>query len=99
MDPMRATLVRPSIIELLKNMDPLDALALENWDQPELRGGNDDMASKLAKFLRRDRVEVYYSLEHLFALGALNVAPDKLLTPALTAKAQLLLRAISDEPK
>jgi hypothetical protein len=102
MDPARSDQVRLSLIELLKRLDPLDARVLEFLVPPA--GGhfggagtaNADLAEVIAMALTVDRVEAFYSLEHLHELGCLGDHPDRIPRPRITAKAQLLVRAVSD---
>jgi hypothetical protein len=96
MDPKRAEFVRPSLIALLQQMDPLDARVLESL----AAGGSPtaapvDAADQLAKGLSVSRDEAYFSLEHLHELGALSHPPNFHPTATLSAKARLLIRALS----
>jgi hypothetical protein len=97
MDPKRAEFVRPSLIALLKQMDPLDAKVLERLiagDYPGLLAAG-NAAEQLAKELGVTRDDAYFSLDHLLDLGALLSSPSAQPVPTLTAKARLLMRAVS----
>jgi hypothetical protein len=94
MDPGRTNLVRPSLIDLLKNLDPLDARILELMQAGNL-GNQGDLTDRLKPKLQVDRTEIFYSLEHLFELKCLSQSPQQIPAPQLTAKAQLLMRAVA----
>jgi hypothetical protein len=94
MDPQRADLVRPSLIMLLKQLDPLDARVLELRAPNEIVG-NGDLADRLTAALNVDRDQAFYSLEHLHELGCME-DPTRLPMPPLSAKARLLMRAVRD---
>jgi hypothetical protein len=96
MDPNRTEFVRPSLIALLKQMDPLDARVLERL----AASGSPttapvDAADQLATGLGVSRDDAYFSFEHLHELGALNHPPKFRPTATLSAKARLLMRALS----
>jgi abortive infection alpha-like protein len=96
MDPARTTLVRPSLIELLKQLDPLDARAL--IEIKKLGGAGSSSGNFPEFFSQRLGVtqdEGYFSLQHLHALGCIGSDPTT-TTPNLTAKGRLLLKAVSD---
>jgi hypothetical protein len=94
MDPKRAEFVRPSLIALLKQMDPLDARVLERLAGSDyVATGPADVADHLAKELSVSRDDAYFSLDHLRDLGAL--LPSQEPARSLTAKARLLMRALS----
>jgi hypothetical protein len=99
MDPTRVQLVRPAIIELLKSMDPLDAVVLEAMVTPAVRQGGpgaSDAADRLTQLLQVDRLDAYFSFEHLFELGALSHTPANTPVPPVSTKGQLLIRAVAD---
>lgn len=93
MDPRRTQFVRPSMIELLKQLDPLDAQILQ-LRYPNDLVGRGDLADRIIDRLGVDRDEAFYSLEHLHELGC-GTSPDLVPVPPLTAKARLLLRAVT----
>jgi Abortive infection alpha len=99
MDPNRSNLVTPTLIELLKRMDPLDALILEQLvasrDALPPVPGN-DLAESLAKKLEVGRDEAFWSLEHLHELGCLAQSPNTFPRPGASAKGRLLIRAVAD---
>jgi hypothetical protein len=98
MDPNRAHLVRPSLIQVLKQLDPLDALVLEklatNNELPAVPGN--DLAERLSKLFEVNRDEAFLSLEHLHEVGCLNESPNRLPRPVVSAKGHVLIRAVSD---
>jgi hypothetical protein len=53
------------------------------------------VADQLATKLGVSRDDAYFSLEHLHKLGALKSGPDFHPVPPLSAKARLLMRALS----
>jgi hypothetical protein len=64
MDPARATRVRVSFIETLKQFDPLDAIVLKT--RSEIRvSTNDNAISKIAVLLHYDATEIQLSVENL----------------------------------
>jgi hypothetical protein len=93
MDPRLSTLVRPSLIELLKNLDPLDARVLELQGQG--MAGHGDLADRITAVLKVERDDAFYSLEHLYELKCLERSPIDIPVPNLTAKARLLMRAVA----
>jgi len=95
-DSRRSNLVRPSIIELLKNLDPLDARILQLWAGQALVG-NGDAADRMLAALGAgtDRDQVFFSLEHLYELKCLAHSPNDVPVPGFTAKARLLIRAVT----
>lgn len=99
MDPNRANLVTPSLIDVLKQMDPLDTLVLQplvtSRDSLPSVPGN-DLAESLAKRLEATRDETYWSLEHLYELGCLAQSPNTLPRPGVSSRGRLLIRAVSD---
>jgi hypothetical protein len=98
MDPARTNLVRPSLIELLKQMDPLDALALQQLQKLErVTSPGGSFANYVSQCLEVSQDEGFFSLQHLYELGCLNDRPVHVAGfPGLTAKARVLLRAVSD---
>jgi Abortive infection alpha len=96
MDPNRSNLVRPSLIELLKSMDPLDARVLRHMIEgvPMMQGR--DLADSLAHRFEIDRDEVYFSMQHLYELGAIDDSPSSMPSPRVSAKGRLLTRAVGD---
>jgi hypothetical protein len=99
MDPARTDQVRPSLIALLKQMDPLDARVLLQMAAPGPRPPpSADFADFLSECLSVSRDEAYFSLEHLFELGCLDQPPNSTPQPRPSAKARLLMRAVGDEP-
>jgi hypothetical protein len=99
MDPNREKLVTPSLIELLKQMDPTDALVLDQLvtsreGLPTVPGN--DLAESLGKKLDVSRDEAFWSLEHLYELGCLAASPNTLPRPHASAKGRLLIRVVSD---
>jgi hypothetical protein len=99
MDPNRAEFVRPSLITLLKQMDPLDALVLERLTagglSTNLSTSANDVADQLAEELGVSRDDAYFSLEHLGELGALHSSRVGQPFTNPTAKGRLLMRAVS----
>lgn len=96
MDPNRAEFVRPSLIALLKQMDPLDARVLESLAAAgHLQTSASDLADRLAKKLGVSRDDAYFSLEHLHELGLSQAGPEAHPFPPLSVKARLLMRAVS----
>jgi hypothetical protein len=96
MDPNRAEYVRPSLIALLEEMDPLDARVLERMAAGGYAHiGPKDVADQLADSFKVTRDDAYFSLQHLHELGCLEQAPNVDPNPRLSAKARLLLRAVS----
>jgi hypothetical protein len=97
MDPSRTHLVRPSLIELLKQLDPLDALVLQRLVASYPHGAHGgDLAQDLAGELKVARDEAMLSLEHLHELGCLVHSPNEAPRTPITAKAIGLVRAVSD---
>jgi hypothetical protein len=96
MDPTRTNLVRPSLIELLKRLDPLDASILRDMIERPQYPNQGDLAGDLSQRLRVDRTEAFFSVEHLHELGCLDDSPNRTPVPRVTARAQLLIRAVSD---
>lgn len=97
LDPDRSKQVRPSLIDLLKQLDPVDARVLQYMHEPNDRSGRySDLADALIADLNVDRVEAFYSMEHLHSLGCLHPQPSQVPRPRATAKATLLIRAVSD---
>lgn len=94
LDPSKAHLVRPSLIELFKQLDPMDALILQRLvptppPGPELGGA-------LSLDLKVSRDEVMLSLEHLWDLKCLTVSPNQVPRPQVSGKGVGLIRAVSD---
>jgi hypothetical protein len=96
MDPNRTEYVRPSLIALLKELDPLDARVLQLLAAAPHRSSQGDLADSLALHLKVSRDEAYFSLDHLYELGGLQSPPHVVPTPNLSAKARLLMRAVAD---
>jgi hypothetical protein len=97
MDPARANLVRPAVIDLLKKMDPLDAVVLDAMNTPAVRNiPQGDSAERLVGHLRVDRLDAFFSLEHLFELGALNQSPNQMPIPNISSKGYLLIKAVAE---
>jgi abortive infection alpha-like protein len=100
MDPARTELVRPSLIETLKQMDPLDArmlLHLGGRGKGSPAPGGARYFVHVAEALRVSEDESWVSLQHLHDLGFLNEAVGNISPiPNLTATARLLLKAVSD---
>lgn len=97
MDPKRTNAVRPSLIELLKQFDPLDALVLQQLTDETFRHSTGtDYADALSTKLQVSHDEAYLSLDHLYELGCLRQPPDSVPRPPVTAKARALMRAVSD---
>jgi hypothetical protein len=97
MDPARTDQVRLSLIALLKQMDPLDTRVLQQTTAEGPRPSSSaDFAEVLSACLNVSRDEAYFSLEHLHELGCLTTPPHVLPVPIVTAKARLLIRAVSD---
>jgi hypothetical protein len=96
MDPARTNEVRPSLIELLKHLDPVDALVLKQLTSAPHSASQGDLADSLALHLKVSRDEAWFSLEHLHELGGLEQAPNSMPIPRVSAKARLLMRAVSD---
>jgi abortive infection alpha-like protein len=99
MDANRADLVRPSLVDVLRQMDPLDALILGQLviarsDLPSVPGN--DLAERLAKKFNVSRDEAFFSLEHLYDLGCLMQSPSSFPNPVASAKGSILIRATSD---
>jgi hypothetical protein len=55
-----------------------------------------DLADNLSKCFDVSRDETFFSLEHLHEIGCLDDSPNKSPVPRATAKARLLVRAVSD---
>jgi hypothetical protein len=98
MDPARTNLVRRSLIELLKQMEPLDALALLQLQKLEgVASPGGSFPNYVSQRLGVTQDEGFFSLQHLYELGCLNDRPVHVPGfPGLTPKARLLLRAVSD---
>jgi hypothetical protein len=99
MDPARTHLVRPSLIELLKQFDPLDAFVLREMTGPNFQNiivPGSDLAQSLGGVAGVPRDETHLSLEHLYELGCLRQSPDEVPRPPVTAKGRALIRAVSD---
>jgi len=96
MDPNRANLVRPSLIDFLKRLDPLDALVLQYSVGHSHNPAMGDLAEHLSKALQVSRDEAFFSLEHLHELGGLDQSPNQMPIPRVSAKGRLLMRAVSD---
>ncbi len=82
MDPDRASLVRPSLIELLRQLDPLDAQILQQLvtsRPPETPGL--DFAEAFSQIFGASRDEAFLSLERLHELGCLSASPSLLPRP------------------
>jgi hypothetical protein len=95
-DPSRTDLVRISLIELVKRMDPTDVRVVERLLGPSLVAPGRDLADALAKELSIDRDEAFLSLERLYELGCLEHAPNQNPYPRVGAKARVLMRAVTD---
>jgi hypothetical protein len=95
MDPKHTNLVRPSLIELLKQFDPLDALVLRELTDGGFQTGS-NLAQGLAAHLKVLPDEAYLSLEHLFELRCLGALPNDTSRPPVTSKGRALIRAVSD---
>jgi hypothetical protein len=98
MDPHRAKFVRPMLIELLKQLDPLDALVLQELTGPRI--GNiltpgSDLSQTLSGLLQATRDDAHLSLEHLCELGCLAHSPNELPRPNVSTKGKMLIRAVS----
>jgi Abortive infection alpha len=97
LDPNRAILVRPSLIDLLKQLDPLDARFLEqlvtNRAAVPSRG---PLAESLSEMFQVDRDEAQLSVEHLYELGCLMQSPDQTPRPNVSTKGRILIGAVSD---
>lgn len=99
LDPSRTHFVRVSLIELLKQFDPLDALVLRELTDPKFNNfipAGGDLAEALAKHLQVDRDDAHLSLERLFELRCLGAAPNDTPRPPVTSKGRALIRAVSD---
>jgi hypothetical protein len=96
MDPNRANRVRPTLIELLRQMDPLDARVLQYRLSSSIFPGGGDLADAISKNLQVSRDEAFFSLEHLYELGCLEDSPNKIPVPNVAAKGRLLMFAVSD---
>jgi hypothetical protein len=99
MDPARTNLVRPSLIETLKQLDPLDARLLlhlyRNKVGPALGGVSYHVHA--SKVLSVSEDESWVSLTHLYELGILQQMPGQIMQiPTFSPKARLLLKAVSD---
>jgi len=99
LDPARTDLVRLSLIDLLKQLEPLDAIILQQLAGttpfPGVQRGG-DLADALAARFQIARDESFVSLEHLFELGCLAQSPNNHPSSQATAKARLLVRAVTD---
>jgi hypothetical protein len=100
LDPNRSHLVRPSMIGLLRQLDPLDALVLEKLanNRGAIPGTDNELAAGLAQMFKTTRDETFLSLERLHELGCLQHSPSTLPRPNISSKGLLLVRAVGDEP-
>jgi hypothetical protein len=96
LDPERANLVRPVLIETLKKMDPLDAMALRAISAGIRLSPGNDLASSLTGILETSPDEARFAVEHLFELDCLAGHLDANPNPPLSARGRLLIAAVSD---
>jgi hypothetical protein len=99
MDPDRTHLVRLSLIELLKQLEPLDAQILQDMagaNPTPFVLGSGDLSDALAKKFQVSRDEAFVSLEHLYELGCLMHSPNRLPRPSASAKARVFVGVVSD---
>jgi hypothetical protein len=96
MDPKLSGRVRLSLIELLKRLDPLDARIIQQITVHPLTISQDNPVDHLSKCFDVSRDEVSFSLDHLYELGCLDASQNNSPVPRVTAKARLLVRAVSD---
>src|SRR5262245_10312119 len=98
LDPNRSNLVRPSLIELLRQLDPLDARILEQLvnRRDAIPSAPDDLANGLAHIFKVSRDETCLSLEHLHELGCLGASPNQIPRPPASAKGRILILAVSE---
>jgi len=94
MDPERTHLVRPTLINLLKKLDPLDARALQQMAEAPM-GPPGDIADALSKRLGISRDEAFFSIEHLYELGCLDHSPSNFPFPRVSAKGRLLIQSVT----
>jgi hypothetical protein len=94
MDPERKNLVRGSVIEAVKRMDPLDAIVLERIESGSLGPANP--ANVLAQGLSVSQDEVVVSITNLQRLGLLMSphGPESFDRLTLTSLARLLRSAV-----
>ena len=96
MDPARTNLVGLSLIELLKQMEPLDALVLPQLVAGFPTASGSDLADALATKFHVTHDEAFFSLEHLHELGCLAQSPLSFPRPQVGAKGRVLIRAVSE---
>jgi hypothetical protein len=90
-------LVRPSLIDLLKQLDLLDARILQQMvTQPPASVDGSDLADVLSKICEVTRDEAFLSLERLHELGCLQDSPLNMPRPRVGSKGRLLILAVSD---
>jgi hypothetical protein len=95
MDPARSKLVRSSMIETVKQMDPLDALVLEEVNKNT--GGNWHPSGRdvVKAALNVSQDEVLVSFEHLTKLECLSFpTAGPHINPYTTSLGRLLIQAI-----
>lgn len=96
MDPSRKSRVRLEFVELVKQLDPLDAILLEFVHKNPIHqvGSNVDFHATLADRFKRQRMEIEVSIA---ALSKLDIATSGSASPLyLTPKGQLFMWAVSD---
>jgi hypothetical protein len=100
LDPNRSKLVRPSLIELLRQLDPLDALIFDQVvkRRDEIPPPPSDLAEGLAQIFTVSRDETFLSLEHLHELGCLAASPNQIPRPPTARVCQRahLILAVSE---
>lgn len=95
-DPARASGVRLSFIEAVKQMDPLDALVLQAYNVTTTHVPNG--RNYLANFLKRTEDEIEVSFDHLKKIGVLadGAGRDTSINPFATAMGRELKRVLRD---
>jgi hypothetical protein len=97
MDPARASRVRLSFIETLRQFDPLDALVLRTYTEIQGIENNNDNLGELARRVVRADDEVWLSIENLQRLNCFQqiypVTPRRVL---ISRYGRALVHAVSD---
>jgi Abortive infection alpha len=95
MDPARSKAFRGAFIEIVKKMDPLDAVALQYMRDNSRPAMPNNLAERISNQFKVSFDEATVCLLHLHQLG-LATDPDRDPFPSLTAMGRLLARTVAD---
>lgn len=95
MDPARSKAFRGAFIEVVKEMDPLDATVLQYMATTTRPGLPSNLAEQITNRFNVLYDEATVSLQHLHQLG-LASDPNRDPFPTTTAMGRLLARAVAD---